>query len=64
MDTVRIVLFLGEMYGLSCSACDIGNAFLNLAFATSAMSKFNMLPREGHRKAGKRILSYLKTFPK
>jgi hypothetical protein len=28
------------------------------------MSRFNMLPREGHLKAVKRILSYLKTFPK
>jgi hypothetical protein len=29
MDTVRIGFFLGELYGLSCCACDIGNAFLN-----------------------------------
>ena len=28
MDTVRIGLFFGELYGLSCCACDIGNAFL------------------------------------
>jgi hypothetical protein len=28
------------------------------------MSRFNMLPREGHLQAVKRILSYLKTFPK
>jgi hypothetical protein len=28
MDTVRIQFFLGEVYGLSCCACDIGNAFL------------------------------------
>jgi Reverse transcriptase (RNA-dependent DNA polymerase) len=28
MDTVRIRFFLGELYGLSCCACDIGNAFL------------------------------------
>jgi hypothetical protein len=28
------------------------------------MSRFDMLPREGHLKAVKRILSYLKTFPK
>jgi hypothetical protein len=27
MDTVRIGFFLGELYGLSCCACDIGNAF-------------------------------------
>jgi hypothetical protein len=36
----------------------------DIAFATSAMSRFDMLPREGHLKAVKRILSYLKTFPK
>jgi hypothetical protein len=35
-----------------------------IAYATSAMSRFNMLPREGHLEAVKRILSYLKTFPK
>jgi hypothetical protein len=28
------------------------------------MSRFNMLPREGHLNAVKKILSYLKTFPK
>jgi hypothetical protein len=28
------------------------------------MSRFNMLPREGHLKAVKRILCYLKIFPK
>jgi hypothetical protein len=36
----------------------------DIAYATSAMSRFNMLPRQGHLKAVKRILSYLKTFPK
>jgi hypothetical protein len=25
---VRIGFFLGELYGISCCACDIGNAFL------------------------------------
>jgi hypothetical protein len=34
------------------------------ALAATSMSRFNMLPREGHLKAVKRILSYLKTFPK
>jgi hypothetical protein len=29
MDTVRIGFFLGELYGLSCCTCDIGNSFLN-----------------------------------
>jgi hypothetical protein len=28
MDTVRIGFFLGELYGHSCCACDIGNEFL------------------------------------
>jgi hypothetical protein len=28
MDTVRIGFFLGELYGLSCCSCDIGNDFL------------------------------------
>jgi hypothetical protein len=36
----------------------------DIAYAISAMSRFNMLPREGYLKAVKRILSYLKTFPK
>jgi hypothetical protein len=36
----------------------------DISYTTSAMSRFNMLPREGHLKAVKRILSYLKTFPK
>jgi hypothetical protein len=28
MDTARIGLLIGELYGLSCCACDIGNDFL------------------------------------
>jgi hypothetical protein len=28
VDTVRIRFFLGELYGLLCFSCDIGNAFL------------------------------------
>jgi hypothetical protein len=28
MDTIRIGFFFGELYGLSCCACDIGNVFL------------------------------------
>jgi hypothetical protein len=36
----------------------------DVAYATSVMSRLNMLPREGNLKAVKRILSYLKTFPK
>jgi hypothetical protein len=36
----------------------------DITYATSAMSRFNMSPREGQLKAVKRILAYLKTFPK
>jgi hypothetical protein len=36
----------------------------DIAYATSAISSFNMSPREGHLKAVKRILAYLKTFLK
>jgi hypothetical protein len=36
----------------------------DIAYATSAMSRFNMAPREGHLKAFKRILPYMKTFSK
>jgi hypothetical protein len=36
----------------------------DIAYVTSAMSRFNILPRERHLKAVKRILSYFKTFPK
>jgi hypothetical protein len=35
----------------------------DIAYATSAMSRFNMQPREGHLKEVKRILSNPKTFP-
>jgi hypothetical protein len=30
MDTVRIGFFLGELYGISCCACDIRNDFFFL----------------------------------
>jgi hypothetical protein len=36
----------------------------DMACATSSMSRFNMLTRKGHLEAVKRILSYLKAFPK
>ena len=36
----------------------------DIPYATSVMSMFNMSPREGHLKAVKRILAYLRTFPK
>jgi hypothetical protein len=28
MNTVRVGFLLGELYGILCCACDIGNAFL------------------------------------
>jgi hypothetical protein len=31
----------------------------DIAYATSAMNRFNMSPRGGHLKAAKRILAYL-----
>jgi hypothetical protein len=34
------------------------------AYATSAVNRFNMLPREGHLEAIKTVLSYINTFPK
>jgi hypothetical protein len=36
----------------------------DIAHATSAMSGFKMSPKEGHQKATKRILAYLKIFQK
>jgi hypothetical protein len=51
----------------SIIGCCIWMIFLgrfDIAYATSVKSRFNILPREGHFKAVKRILSYLKTFPK
>jgi hypothetical protein len=36
----------------------------DISYATSAMSRFNMAPREGYLKAVKRILAYFKIFPK
>jgi hypothetical protein len=51
---------------IGCCIC-IWMIFLgifDIAYATSAMRRFNMLHREGHLKAVKRILSYLKTFTK
>jgi hypothetical protein len=36
----------------------------DIAYATSSMSRFNMSSTEGQMKAVKRILAYLKTFPK
>jgi hypothetical protein len=49
---------------IGCCIWIIVLGIFDLSYVTSAMSKSNMLPREGHLKAVKRILSYLKTFPK
>jgi hypothetical protein len=44
--------------------CRIVLGRFDIAYATSALSRFIMLPRECYLKAAKRILAYLKTFPK
>jgi hypothetical protein len=49
---------------IGCFICIIVLGRFDIAYATSAMSRFNMLPREGQLKAVQRILSFLKTFPK
>jgi hypothetical protein len=49
---------------VGCCICITVLGRFDVEYATSAMSRFNILPREGHLKAVKRILSYLKTFPK
>jgi hypothetical protein len=49
---------------IGCCIWIIVSGRFDIAYATSAMSRFIMLCREGHLKAIKRILSYLKTFPK
>jgi hypothetical protein len=36
----------------------------DIAYVASAMSSFSIAPRKGHLKAVKRILAYLKTFPR
>jgi hypothetical protein len=51
MDTVRIGFFLGELYGLSCCAFDIGNA--SLYWKTKEKVYINVDPEFGailHRK--------------
>jgi hypothetical protein len=47
-----------------CCVWIIVLGIFDIDYATSAMSRFNILHREGHLKAVKRILPYLKTFPK
>ncbi len=36
----------------------------NIHYATQALSRFSMAPREGHFKAMQRVMGYLKKFPK
>jgi hypothetical protein len=36
MDTVRIEFFLGELYGITCCACDINYLFGNVEFLGEA----------------------------
>jgi hypothetical protein len=38
--------------------------FYKIESLSSSMNRFNMVPSEGHLKAAKRIVSFLKTFPK
>jgi hypothetical protein len=49
---------------IGCCIWIVVLGIFDIAYATSAMSRFNMSPREGHLKEVKRILSYLKKFPK
>jgi hypothetical protein len=53
-----------SIIGCCICICIIVLGRFDIAYATSSMGRFSMLPREGHLKAVKRILSYLKTFPK
>jgi hypothetical protein len=48
---------------IGCCIWIIVLGIFDIAYATSAMSRFSMLPREGNLKAVKRILSHIKTFP-
>jgi hypothetical protein len=45
---------------ISCCIWIIDLGRFDIAYATPAMSRFNMAPREGHLKAVKMILAYLK----
>jgi hypothetical protein len=49
---------------IGCFICIIVLGRFDIAYDISAMSRFNMSPREGYLKDVKRILAYLKTFPK
>jgi hypothetical protein len=48
MDTVRIGFFLGDLYGLSCCACDIGNAFLYKKQKKSSISLLVLNLEQNH----------------
>jgi hypothetical protein len=49
---------------IGCCIWIIVYSRFDIAYATSVMSRFNMLHRDGDLKAVKRILSYIKTFSK
>jgi hypothetical protein len=49
---------------IGCCIIIISLVLFDISHATFSMIRFNKSPREGHLKAAKRILSYLKTFPK
>jgi hypothetical protein len=49
---------------IGCWICMIVLGRFDIAYDTSAMSRLNMLSREGYLTAVQRILSYLKTLPK
>jgi hypothetical protein len=53
-----------ELSIIGCCTWIIILGRFDIAYATSAMSRFNMALREGHLKSVKKILSYLNTFPK
>jgi hypothetical protein len=54
MDTVRIGFFLGDLYGLSCCACDIGIAFL---YGKATGKKYrNAGPEFGENSHGKNLI--------
>jgi hypothetical protein len=56
MDTVRIGFFLGELYGLSCCACDIGNAFFFLYGKTKEKVYMTAGPEFGVDLHGKHLI--------
>ena len=58
MDTERIGFFLGELYGLSCCACDIGNA--SLYRKTKENVNLHAGPEFGEKLRGKNLIANTK----